>query len=351
VALFFVGIGLVVGDSSWQFSGNLSISAINNNGWTYRPIEFQAFDIAELWLGANYWSAEVTGTVLNGSVDLVTGSAYIGIGGYPFSFLAYFNANYDLAFGIGSGSSFAQLNVSASAGYIGTAYLFLEETDPNGKIVAVKSLKWVIPFIQSGLSWTRGAQDDSDATLNYVTYNATDDDSDVKVSFTFLVSSVAGILNGNIPVVPKSLETVVAISSYPYKNAANSLSLVMGIGYGGANLTTTRKTVYSQGSEVYFSLNDKVTVGGEVHQASISGYTYADVDTEVDNNNFKSQLQGRYSNEWSFNIVKVTFPPGADNIVYDPSMGNGNSAFDSSAPVVLSSSFVLVVLLAFVLVL
>lgn len=351
VALILVFSGLACG-ASWEFTGNFSVSVINNNEWTYRPINFDVFDLEILgWLGANYWSSVVSGNILNASVDLVTGSAYIAQGGFPFSFLTYFKDSYSLNIGIGGGQSFANLDVNAAAGYIGTAYLALEEVAPNGTVVATKSLQWAGLF-QSGLSWSQTASDSSDDTLNYVTYNATDDNSNVKISITFLISSVAGILNENINMAPKSLESVVAISGYPYQSTANSLRLVLGVGSGGATVSVSDNTVYSQNSNVYFALNDQVSVGGTLTKAEISGYSSGNIDSEVDNSNFKSQLQGKYNSSWSFNIVKVTFPAGANNIVYDPSQGSGNPAISPSSPapiVVGSLFFVVAALLALLL--
>jgi len=330
VTLLLVWIGVACG-ASWEFTGNFSASTINSNQWTYRPIEFSTFDILGGWLGANYWSAKVSGSILNGSVDLVTGSAYIGIDSVPFSFLTYFQDSYNLSVDISAGQNFADLNVVASTGYVGTAYISLEETTPNGTLVNTLSLKWATPIIETGITWAQTDVDSSDGTLNYVTYNGTDSNSNTKVSITFLISSVAGILNQNVQISPKSLESVVAISGYPYKNAANSLSLVIGVGTGGVNGTLSGDTIYASGSNVYFSLSDKVSVGGSLVGASISGYSNGNIDEQVDISSFKSQLQGRYNSDWTFNLVKVTFPAGADNIVYDPAVGSGNSPLSSSS--------------------
>jgi len=290
-------------------------------------------------LGANFWAADVKGNIFNGSADVATGSAYVGLGGFPFSFLAYFDVSYSLD--IGSGQDFAGLDVKAAAGYIGTAYLRLEEHAPNGTLVATKSLKWAL---LNGFSW-RASDQQQTGGLNYVVYNATDSASDVKVSISYLVSEVAGILNGDIPIVPRSLEAVISITGYPYADPSNTLSLVIGVGYGGANLTASGRTVRSAGSDVYFSLSDQVTVAGQKQGVQISGYETADVDAQTGNSDFLSQLQGKYSGSYSFNLVKVTFPAGADHIVYDPSAGNGQSVLDNAAGTLVASVAVLMVAL------
>jgi len=311
-------------------SGNISEKAIKDNSeWQYTPSSYQTFDILNIWIGANYEAASIQINKSQVNASLTTGSAYIAFTLAPFSFLSYFSGEYVLNHRIGDGQSFSQLDVTTASGYVGTGYLRLEEVAPNGTIVATKSLRWALPF-QEGFSWAATDSDTTNGTLNYITFTGTDNSSPTVVNITFMVASVAGIVTENIPIVPNSLESVVSIGSYPYQDLSNSLSLVLGVGTGGLKFSSNR-TLYSSGSNVYFSLSDHAIIGGNSSPVKVSGYNAGDLDVDIGNSNFEAQLKARYADSWTFSIVKVTFPAGANNITYDPTMGNGASVQDYSS--------------------
>jgi len=48
------------------------------------------------------------------------------------------------------------------------------------------------------------------------------------------------------------------------------------------------------------------------------------------NNNIASQVTAKYGRAASFKLVTVTFPPGAAQIVYDPTLGSGSMPQDNA---------------------
>jgi len=72
--------------------------------------------------------------------------------------------------------------------------------------------------------------------LRYVNFKGTK--NNLAVTFTFVVSSVVGVLNvvGNGIITPKSLETIITIANFPYTSTANSVRLNMAVGTASASV-------------------------------------------------------------------------------------------------------------------
>lgn len=111
----------------------------------------------------------------------------------------------------------------------------------------------------------------------YVTYTAThnDDDSDLTVTFSFLVSEVAGIVDEvcllpslssyillisgkkkEIKLVPKSLESVVRIQNHKYADKKNHLRLQIGVASADLSFSGSNRDATSDGGSKYNNNNN-----------------------------------------------------------------------------------------------
>lgn len=64
----------------------------------------------------------------------------------------------------------------------------------------------------------------------------------------------------------------------------------------------------------------------------ISGRASANLEATFENSNVVAQLRGRYAAGATCQIIEISFPAGAAHIVYDPTMGAGQSPFSPSGP-------------------
>jgi hypothetical protein len=269
-------------------------------------------------------------------------AAYIVAGGFPFAYLAYFKKDWNISL---SGQGFASADMSAAAGYMGNAFLYLEERDANNSLVTIRTLRWVLNLLtDEGLSYTFSEASKANDDIQYVTFSGASNDEDHRtygVEITYLASRHAGIVGGegiqDMPVVPGSLESIVKIKNYPYKSQQNQISLVMAVATGSASVSKSGRALYSGDKAVYFSMSKHAFIGDQKVSVDVSTFASGDFE-DVANSNLQLQLQGKYGADGSIKIVKVSFPPGASDIVYDPSIGAGISVEESG---IVSSSLIL----------
>jgi len=327
----------------FSYSGNVStdVNVINTHGWNYRKVQLQVWDVLNSWSGASYLSYQVTKGKQSRTYDVIGGACYVNANTHPFAYLAYFEATADWSLPISSGQSFATLsNFTAADGYVGNFFYYLVETNTNGTIVARQNLKSVqvltTPSATNGLTYTISDHSTGDANLKYITYTGSlgTSASSFSIELTFIASSIAGVLNVSQTVVgPKTIESVAHISNWPYQNAANTLSLIMGVGTGAAALSGSGQTLISQGaaSQVFFSVSGTATVSGSNANVNIKVTANTTDVLQTLNANFYTQLTAKYGATASFKFVTATFPAGASDIIYDPSTGVGNPMTDTSA--------------------
>lgn len=341
VVLLCIGCALAASASlDIEFKANVNVSGVSNNGWDYRRVSLTTWD-AGFARGANYLSVEVQKQTGQVTADIISGAAYVGVGFHPFSYLAYFGSSVDWSFnGSSTDSWITSTNFTAAGGYVGSAYLYLVETTPNGTVVAVQNLKGaLIPSATTGVSWSVVDHSTFSADLKYVTLQGSTSAS-WSVGLTFVASSVAGILNQTDAAVgPKSFESILQVQNYPYASSANSLSLLIGVGTGQASLSGSGHSIISVNgtSQVFFSAAAQVTTENGNVDATVTVTANATEYIDAVDSYFYEQLTAKYGASASYHIVKVTFPAGAANIIYDPTVGAGTPMEDSSTSS--SSSF------------
>eukprot|EP00026_Physarum_polycephalum_P009642 Phypoly_transcript_09771.p1 GENE.Phypoly_transcript_09771~~Phypoly_transcript_09771.p1 ORF type:complete len:365 (+),score=69.72 Phypoly_transcript_09771:198-1292(+) len=331
--VLFACIIVVCSGAGFTFTGNLSAQDIKNNKWDYKYTSSSTVNLGTLYSGANFQAGEFTGTITSGDIDITVGSAYIVLGAFPFAYLAYFKGSYNISL---DGQAFASADMSASAGYVGNAALWLEERDPNNTLVATRSLESKLNIgTDDGMTYSLSESSQPTDAVQYVTFTGASNDesaSNFGVKITYLASRVAGILAGDgvkdVPVVPGSVESIFTINNYPYKSLQNKVSLVLAVATGSADVSASGRTVQDSNKQVYFSVSENALIGGNQASVSISGFETGSF-SDVGNSNFQDQVTQKYGAKAAIKLVKVTFPAGAANIVYDPSLGTGVSVQDS----------------------
>lgn len=311
---------------SYSGSGNISASATKDHGLSWRSTGLLDLDVLSLTLNTQYHSFATQIHNNTASIDLVYGALAIPQAQLPYTFIAAFSGTTSWSFG----NSLLTASASASAAYIASAYIGLQEKNSTGSVINTFLFRQT-PLLKNNFVWSRSASSGGSNGLTYAQFTGSPgSDSTWNVSLTFIASDVVGKINYADAVVgPKSVETVVAINGYPYQASTNTLSLVMAVATGQASASAagsaTSLTSGSGDSEVYFSLSNTHLNGAEVHPVQVSAFTAGDYDSDIGNNYFQAQVQGKYNAQASLQKVTATFAAGASNIVYDPAMGAGTN--------------------------
>eukprot|EP00026_Physarum_polycephalum_P012042 Phypoly_transcript_12308.p1 GENE.Phypoly_transcript_12308~~Phypoly_transcript_12308.p1 ORF type:complete len:373 (+),score=53.00 Phypoly_transcript_12308:3-1121(+) len=329
----------------FSFTGNFSAKAIKHNKWNFLNTQATIMNKGPLYTGANFESFEISGDSYSGTADITVGCAYIVTGGFPFAYFAHFLGTYNAttnengrlpaATGFGDGQDYASMDMTDALGYVGTAALWLEERNANNTIVATRSLQSLLNAGAEGMTYTLSGSSGS-SNIQYITFAGTSNDPKAPnfgVKITYLATRAAGIIAGDgatdVPVVPSSLESIFTINNYPYQNPQNSISLVLAVATGSADVTKSGQTVYDASKAVYFSVSKNAVVTGAETVVNISAFTNGNL-SDIGNSNLQQQLNQKYGAHAAIKNVRISFPPGEANIVYDPSIGTGISALDSS---------------------
>jgi hypothetical protein len=302
-------------DISVSFKGNITLS--NANEFTYRKTSVKDVSIPRLYSAMFMSSISVNVNANSATSDGLFGTAYAGFGIPPSGYLAF----YDSASSWSITSDFVDANVSSSRGFVGSVYASIQEVTPQGNISQTLQLK--------SMTWSMESSNTGNGSLRYASFLGTSSSQpNLSVRVTYVVSDVVGVLNvaGQAVVTPKSLESIIQISNYSYADSQNFLRLNIGVG-------TAASTVSAQGSLVrlvsgdgqnsaYFTVDGTAQVNGQPTQVSI--VTQATSKAGFGNDNLAGQVNSKYEGSADFKIVTVSFPPGATEIILDPSIGAGS---------------------------
>jgi len=310
--------------NSFQFrtDTNVSLDIIERNGWEYRKVDTNYYNLG-LILGANFQSASYSddhkGTI---SAHVQTGAAYIAFGGFPFCFFSIFDGF--AKFNYSSAEGFINTDMKASLAYLGMASMWLEESNGSNKPI-ITSLQWT-PI--GGMSYTSSYNVSGD--LKTLTFSGISNAKPgLKVEFNHLIANVAGHLEDGTILTPKSVESFLEIKNYPYANQNNNLTIVFGIGLGGVKASKYAHVLRSEDGTMYASVSKEVTISGIKHSVTISEYTAGQI-SDTGNSEFSTQLTAKYGKKAAFRLVRVTFPAGASDIMYDPTIGTGSAVEDTA---------------------
>jgi len=312
--------------AEFGFSRNVSLSG-NADNWTYRRTSLSAISAGFLE-SAVFSSISVGGTGNSISGDAIFGAAYIGADSVPLNFLAYFDANVTFEFS----DIITGINGSAAAGFIGSAYLAIEERNATGYTVSVQYLG------NSGsFSWTQsaiGVPAAGNPQVSYVTYLGQLPGTQWSISITYVVSSVTGVLTyADAIVSPKSFETIIEIDNWPYQTDENYLTLIAAVATGSGTASGNAYLYGSGTTSVYFRVGASAVVDGTISPVSHNGYSSFDYYGYLSyyrSTPIYAKLEGRFQASVSVNLINISFPAGASNIVYDPDTGSGTPVGDST---------------------
>jgi len=160
--------------------------------------------------------------------------------------------------------------------------------------------------------------------------------SPLKVQIQYILTQTGGVLNmlNGVPVYPRALETIIIVSGWQYADPANRLSLYIAIGSVSASWTAVGLLTGGSTSDdkIYFRLAPEATVNGRLVSVDIGVTVTASLSETFLNGPVVAQLNSRYKGQASCQIVEVVFPQNAGLIIYDPTMGNGDSPFPDDPP-------------------
>jgi len=345
-------VGLALSDLS--ITSNLTLS--NSAG----EFNFRTFiKIPVILNSAGYISLSVQAAqTLNGgsgNVDLIASGLFfpsvldVFTPLTPTTYLGYTteNINYGLA-----GLAISNFSFDAQSSFVVSSYFAVTEKNAANNIVRVvlfKNLAW--DLVQG-----------SNGDLLYYTGTASnkalrsDLNSGESIILTFLTSqSVGGVSMGGVvvPVTPRTLESVVQINGWSYATATNYLVLTFGVATGTSSASASGSaTLIATGTgdkQVYVSFaGDAMVNGKNTGVVVVSGSSTIDAITE--NAYVKSSVTGAYGASVTAHLVNVTFAPGANSILYDPSTGSGEvlkMGTNSASSFCVTLFLVLVALLAY----
>jgi len=306
-----------------QYAANTNATLVNGNQFTYRKTEVIDLSFPALFSGIYFSSIAVTANPNYGSIDALFGSAYAGFNNPPSVYLTFFKVA--AMWTPPTATNAASANATGSDGFIGKAYVALQEVAPNGTIVQVVRL--------NGLSWSVGTKNVGQGGLRYWSivgvqpFNA---NPNFKVTVTHVLSDVVGVLNvGGTPILtPKSIETILEILNFPYVSTQNQVKLIIGVGTAAATLSvqgTATHFVSGTGTgTAYFSASNVAQIGGAVTPVSVTSTVTGVSAANFTNDALAGQVVAKYGAAAEFRIVTVLFPAGATDIIYDPSIGAGS---------------------------
>jgi len=339
VCLGFVAASL----GSIGFVGNVSASGLGTDDVQYRRTTVGQWSFGTLTSGVYFNSISLGRTQFSEEGDAVWGASWVGLVDVPLGFLSYWEeqANWD------SGTDFINLNVSASAGFIASAYLALEERFPNDTIVAVQSLKNTLnPF---GFQWSlTSTGTGADTRIKYAQFTGTTVTGNWNITLTHVISNVVGVINlANAVVSPKSFETIVTVNNWPYNSTQNHLVLILGAGSGSASGDSYSVISGSGSGKVYYRVGSTAVVNGVTKNVVSSGFSsdeYFGYIGYLENSTVFAQLNGKFGAQATFQLVSIKFPAGASQIIYDPDVGSGDPVSPNSGASHVSYGFALILL-------
>jgi len=309
--------------SSFGYARNVSLTGLGNDDFHYRRTSVASWSVGAITSGVYFSSISVGRTDNSAEGDAVWGASWVGPTSPPLGFLSYWDrqANWD------SGTDFAALNVSASAAYIASAYLSLEERDINNTLIHKQDLSNTLnPFTFQWQLTGTGVGDD--VRIKWATFTGYLPGASWNISLTHVISDVVGVLNvANAIVSPKSYETIVTINNYPYASPDNYLSLILGVASGEASAEAYAFVSGTGANKTYYRVGATATVDGVTKNVESSGFSPNEYDGYIEflhGTSLWTQLSDRFGGDAEWQLVAVYFPANAHHIVYDPDVGAGN---------------------------
>jgi len=188
-------------------------------------------------------NATVSGDLILGAIKFVTGLS-------PVSYMGYINAQVTATRDINSiaNTDVTKFDYKGSAGFILSSYLRIDERDSSGVTVRKVLLKDLVWTVANGTS-TKGLHYISLSASNKLFQNTLHNGE--SVTFNFLIAEVLGAVTfGSIevPVTPKTLESVIEINGWGYASSSNKLVLVCGVATGAATGASAGTVTLASGS-------------------------------------------------------------------------------------------------------
>jgi len=317
--LFFTA---VVYGQSFSYQGNVTIS-------NAQQFSFRATSVLNINLPLIYEGTYFTSISLGIGPNAVTTDGVFGVSVFPAGvtplspavLLTYFASSLEY---VENAADIASFNLTNAGSFIGKVFLSLEEVNSTGGVVQtifLKDLTWAL---------VNGATVVGSGGLRYVTYTGTQlANPNFSVTISTIYSNVLGTLSivGTPVVTPKSVESVINITSFPYISTADSVRLTIAVatstGFVVASGSVTTLTYGSGTTAAYFVLSRVAGVNGASAPVVISGFTAGTADANFANSYITAQVSAKYGTAASLQFVTVTFPAGATSITYDPAVGAG----------------------------
>ena len=188
-----------------------------------------------------------------------------------------------------------------------------------------------------------------------------DTSSEFFLEVTWFISQVTGMVNlGNTTITPRMIESVIRISNYTYANEDNHLRLKILAAHGGIQVSAQGNTLETgEGLEkmyVRLATTCHVVPNGRAfwgipHGVVVSAWKRAqNLKQLILKSRAKNYLNAKWGSNWDVMVATVDFPAGATDIVYDPTLGTGQSkqTQNSQAGALLSPSLLILLLSALV---
>jgi hypothetical protein len=327
--VFLLSLFVVAQASFPTFFGNVSFAS--QDEFQYRDTNTWTLNV----LALNYFATSAVSVDLNlgkqtASSDGVFSFTATGVGYPPVSLLAFYEASLNVSFNFEHITNPVNFDFSASAGLLASSLLRLEEVDSSGNVVQTISLTG-----GAGLRiWTYSGADSSvgKGGLRGGVYKFSN-----LLTLTVLTSDVTGILNlpGHPIIVPKAIELVLEITNFPYQDSKNKVQLVMGVASAKAKTNgPVHGSLYfgnTHTTSTYIDFNSHAQTDGKLTAVSISANATTNIAASV-TDLVSAIINGKFQASAEAKIIKILFnSPGAQNIVYDPTLGSGSSPSNSGA--------------------
>jgi len=252
---------------------------------------------------------------------------------YTLSHLGYLSASVTATRTINNvaGTDVTNFNFQGSSGFILTGYNRLEERTPDGtpvRNVTFKELKWDVT-----------AGNNSARNLHYVTLKGKNPgifgfekkvlEQGEDVSFTFLVAEVLGkVTFGSVYtfVTPKSMESILEVNNWSYKNKANNLVFIGGVATGAAVGDSVGSVTFASGSgdnQVYAHFSGSADYNGKAKTVTVTKSVEKDWGLVTDDVTIQGQVKATYNSSFALSRFEVAFKAGEAAILYDPAIGSG----------------------------
>jgi len=340
-ALFLVAVACLAADANFNFKAGANFTDLDD--FKARTVMTFSSQYGYLWM-----SSVIKGSVLNKSAGADVVAAGFAAGTVlnkipPFAFGTYVagKASLDPTI-IGNVINGAGMG-EAAGGAVAFAFPGFIEYDKDRKFVSYFDFKsaWSSP--------EKVNTDNKDVEVYKCTLG---NKTNGEVNIYLVSSKVPGFVSfANTPVSPNTLEIILELKGYNYKQAGNHLELIVAtatVNATGEGNFTGNATYRKSGDDVvsYVALRSEATIDNKQTEVSISADSSIDVPLAL-NDKIKEYINATFkvSAEVKFDVSLdyklVSFPPNAKNIIYDPAIGSGVNIYD--APYTPSSASHLVI--------